>query len=80
MNVTNMAVTWAKRALLLKAGKFILTRSGGLLALKLGAVAGAGYLAYNLLKKNNSDNSLTRIDDIENNEPNIKEGDHTIVV
>lgn len=79
-SVTNMAVKWAKRALLLKAGKFILTKRGGLLTLKLGAVAGAGYLAYSLLKKGNNDNSLTRIDDIENNNPNLKDGDQTIVV
>lgn len=79
-SVTNMAVTWAKRALILKATKFVLTKRGGLLTLKLGAIAGAGYLAYSLLKKDRNGNSLTRIDDIENNDPNIKEGDQTIVV
>lgn len=78
-SVTNMAVTWAKRALLLKASKFILTKRGGLLSLKLGAIVGVGYLAYTLLKKEDK-NSLTRIDDISNNNPNIEEGDQTIVV
>lgn len=79
-SVSNMAITWAKRALLLKASKFVLTKKGGLLTLKLGAIAGAGYLAYTLLKKGSNDNSLTRIDDIENNDPHIQNGDQTIVV
>lgn len=79
-SVTNMAVGWAKRALILKATKFVLTKRGGLLTLKLGAIAGAGYLAYSLLKKGNNGNSLTRIDDIEDNHPNLKDGDQTIVV
>lgn len=78
MNVVDIAGTWLKRALILKASKVLLTRSAGIVALKVGAVAGAGYLAYTLLKRK-GDNSTTRIDDIDDNYPDV-EGDNTIVV
>lgn len=77
-SVANMAGKWLKRALILKASKVLLTRSAGLVALKVGAVAGAGYLAYTLLK-GKGENNTTKIDDIDENYPDV-EGDNTIVV
>lgn len=67
-----------KGKMALKAGKALLNRRTGFIGLGIGAAAGAGYLAYNLISKRRN-NNLTRIDDIEDNNPEIK-GEKKIVI
>lgn len=82
----NKGAKWGKRALALKLGKTAVKR-GGLLGVGIGAVAGAGYLAYNLYENRKKSAAaekarraeIRRIDDIEENHPGI-EGDKTIVI
>lgn len=62
------------KAMALKAGKFI-WKKGGIAGI---AIIGAGYLAYHLISKQKNDD-LTRIDDIEDNNHEVK-GDKKIVV
>ncbi|MBE7638913.1 hypothetical protein GUB10_01085 [Salegentibacter sp. BLCTC] len=75
--VIEKGIVWLKRAVIYKAGKTILRKPAGVLA--VGALAaGAGVAAYSYFKKDHKKN-LTHIDDIENNNPEIK-GKKKIVV
>lgn len=82
-NMINSGMKWGQRALVMKIGKTALKR-GGIIGVGVGALAGAGYLAYNLLEKRKRKEEvrrqdLTRIDDINDNNPEIS-GDKKIVV
>lgn len=75
--VVKKGITWLKRAVIFKAGKMILKKPAS--ALGVGAVAaGAGIAAYSFLKDRKK-KDLTRIDDIEKNNPEV-EGKKKIVV
>jgi TM2 domain-containing membrane protein YozV len=75
--VVQKGMKWLKRAVILKAGKMILKKPVS--ALGVGAVAaGVGIAAYSLIKKRKK-NDLTHIDNIENNNPEVK-GKKKIVV
>lgn len=79
--LVDKGVKWGKTALALKLGKTAVKR-GGLLGIGMGAVAGAGYLAYNFYtkkKKAAQHGKIKRIDNIENNHPEV-EGDKNIVI
>ncbi|PKD17063.1 hypothetical protein APR41_06410 [Salegentibacter salinarum] len=68
---------WLKRAVIFKAGKMIMRKPAS--ALGVGALAaGAGIAAYSFIK-NSKKNDLTHIDDIENNNPEVK-GKKKIIV
>ena len=68
---------WLKRAVILKAGKMIMKKPASFLG--VGAVAaGVGFAAYSFLK-NRKKNNLTHIDNIEDNNREVK-GDKKIVI
>lgn len=68
---------WLKRAVIFKAGKMIVKKPVS--ALGVGAVAaGAGIAAYSFLK-NRKKNDLTHIDNIEDNNSEVK-GEKKIVI
>lgn len=79
-------VKWGKSALALKLGKTVIKR-GGFIGIGAGAVAGAGYLAYNYFEKKKRAAAeekarhakIRRIDNIDANHPGI-EGDNKIVI
>lgn len=75
--VVQKGVKWLKRAVILKVGKMILKKPASVVG--VGAVAaGVGIAAYSLIKKGKN-NDLTRIENIENNNPEIK-GKKKIVI
>lgn len=83
--LVDKGLKWGKSALALKLGKTVIKR-GGLFGVGAGAVAGAGYLAYNFYKKNKAaagekarPAKLKKIDNIDDNYPGI-EGDKKIVI
>ncbi|MCM4161551.1 hypothetical protein FHG64_11590 [Antarcticibacterium flavum] len=79
-SIINLGKKYLKGKVALKAGKAVLNKRTGLIGLGVGAVAGAGYLAYSLINKNKRKKAdITHIDDIENNNPGIP-GDKKIVV
>ena len=69
---------WGKRALALNLGKTAISR-GGIVGVGIGAVIGAGYLAYNLLENRKRRQNLKPVEDISNNHPETK-GDNQIIV
>ncbi|SHG19578.1 hypothetical protein SAMN05444483_1061 [Salegentibacter echinorum] len=71
------AMKWIKRAVILKVGNAILKKPAS--ALGIGVLAaGAGYVTYNLITKQ-CKKSPNKIEDIENNNPEIA-GEKKIVV
>jgi hypothetical protein len=75
--VIQKGMKWLKRAVILKAGKVIMKKPAS--ALGVGTVAaGAGIAAYSFLKKRKK-NDLTHIDNIEDNNPEVK-GKKKIIV
>ncbi len=79
-SIVNLGKKYLKGKVALKAGKAVLNKRTGLIGLGVGAVAGAGYLAYTFINKNKRKKpDITYIDDIENNNPEIP-GDKKIVV
>ncbi|MBZ9728964.1 hypothetical protein LB467_04635 [Salegentibacter sp. JZCK2] len=75
--VVETGLKWLKRAVILKAGKAILKNPASMLGVGVIA-AGAGIAAYSLIKKNKK-KDLTHIDNIENNNPEVK-GDKKIII
>jgi hypothetical protein len=51
-SIINLGKKYLKGKVALKAGKAVLNKRTGLIGLGVGAVAGAGYLAYSLINKN----------------------------
>lgn len=79
-SIVNFGKKYLKGKVALKAGKALMNKRTGLIGLGIGAVAGAGYLAYSLINKNKRQkDDITHIDDIQNNNPEIP-GDKKIVV
>lgn len=76
-NLIHTSGKWVARAAALKLGKAAM-RKGGVIGIGIGAVVGVGYLAYNFIKKR-KDGDLTRIDDINDNNHELK-GDKKIVI
>jgi len=76
-----------KKAVALRIGKALLTKPIAMAGLGVGAVAGAGYLAYSYFDKRNKNKKqkeakqehLRRIDDIDDNHPGIS-GDKKIII
>lgn len=67
MNTTfDKGIKWGKRALALKLGKSAIRR-GGIAGVGIGAIVGAGYLAYNLLENRKRRKNLKPIEDISHN-------------
>ena len=77
-DIMNAGLKWGKRALALKLGKTAIRR-GGIVGVGIGAVIGAGYLAYNLLENRKRRQNLKPVEDISNNHPETK-GDNQIIV
>lgn len=85
-NLVNKGAKWGKKALMLKLGKAAIKR-GGLVGVGIGAVAGAGYYAYNLYEKRKKAaaeeearrSNIRRIDNIDDNHSSV-EGEKTIVI
>lgn len=93
--IVDLGKKYLKSKVILKAGKALITKRAGFIGLGIGAAAGVGYLAYNLInKKSNGSNSgdqgsgsqgsneqkttkkidqdLTRVDNIEDNNHEVK--------
>lgn len=77
--IVNFGKKYLTAKVVAKAGKALLTKRTGLIGLGIGAAAGAGYLAYSLVSKNKGKKNLTKIDDIEGNNHELK-GDKKIVI
>lgn len=71
------AIEWIKRVVILKVGNAILKKPAS--AIGIGVIAaGAGYVTYSLIKKQ-CKKSPNKIEDIENNNPEVA-GEKKIVV
>ncbi len=57
---------WGKRALALKLGKTVIRR-GGVVGIGIGAIVGAGYLAYNMIENQKRRKNLKPVEDISQN-------------
>lgn len=77
-DIMNAGLKWGKRALALKLGKTAIKR-GGIVGVGIGAVIGAGYLAYNLLENRKRRQNLKPVEDISKNHPEAK-GEKQIIV
>jgi len=77
-DIMNAGLKWGKRALALKLGKTAIRR-GGIVGVGIGAVIGAGYLAYNLMENRKRRQNLKPVEDISKNHPETK-GDKQIIV
>ena len=77
-DIMNAGLKWGKRALALKLGKTAIKR-GGIVGVGIGAVIGAGYLAYNLLENRKRRQNLKPVEDISNNHPGAQ-GEKQIIV
>lgn len=65
-NIMDKGMKWGKRALALKLGKTAIRR-GGVVGIGIGAVVGAGYLAYNLIENQKRRKNLKPVEDISRN-------------
>ena len=77
-DIMNAGLKWGKRALALKLGKTAIRR-GGIVGVGIGAVIGAGYLAYNLLENRKRRQNLRPVEDISKNHPEAQ-GSKQIIV
>ena len=77
-DIMNAGLKWGKRALALKLGTTAIKR-GGIVGVGIGAVIGAGYLAYNLLENRKRRQNLKPVEDISKNHPEAK-GEKQIIV
>ncbi|QED38786.1 hypothetical protein FK178_14140 [Antarcticibacterium arcticum] len=65
-NIMDKGMKWGKRALALKLGKSAIRR-GGVVGVGIGAVVGAGYLAYNFFENRKRRENLKPVEDISQN-------------
>lgn len=77
--IVNLGKKYLTGKVIAKAGKTLLTKRTGLIGLGIGAAAGAGYFAYSLFSKNKGKKDLTKIENIEDNNHELK-GDKKIVI
>lgn len=77
-DIMNAGLKWGKRALALKIGKTAIRR-GGIVGVGIGAVVGAGYLAYNFFENRKRRENLKPVADISHNHPETK-GEKQIIV
>lgn len=77
-DMMNAGLKWGKRALALKIGKTAIRR-GGIVGVGIGAVVGAGYLAYNFFENRKKRENLKPVADISHNHPEAK-GEKQIIV
>ena len=77
-DIMNKGLKWGKRALALKLGKTAIRR-GGIMGVGIGAVVGAGYLAYNFFENRKRRENLKPVEDISRNHPEAK-GENQIIV